>query len=217
MGQESGKENIKMRLIAFSAVLISLLGACSLSKKAAFNDVQIDMIMSGSAELPMRVYKITNESDSILLRKKSEYVEADTSDLVLHRLTQRMLATVTDSSSLGVGIAAPQVGILKQIILVQRLDKPNMPFETYLNPVIREYSERKRPCREGCLSIPGRMDTTQTRSYEVLVEYDLMDGSHRIEKVEDFVSVIFQHEIDHLNGILYLDHLKEEVQESIKR
>ncbi len=204
-----------MRYLLLIAIMPLLIWGCSPSKKAVgkksvFSGVQEQLIGSGLANEPMRVFKITQREDSLLLRTPSETVRFEPGDSTLQLLIDRMYATVTDSMSLGVGIAAPQVGILKKLILVQRLDKENFPFEAYINPEIKEYSEKKRPCREGCLSIPGRRDTTFTRSYEILVEYDRIDGTHHKERVEDFVSVIFQHEIDHLDGILYLDHLIEE-------
>jgi peptide deformylase len=160
----------------------------------------------------MRVFKITNYQDSILLRTKCEKVNIN--DPLLDLFTKRLYATVRDSLSLGVGIAAPQVGILKNIIWVQRFDKKNLPFEPYFNPVIKQYSEKKQPCPEGCLSIPGIRDTTQNRSYAILIEYDKLDGTHHYEMVEGFTAVIFQHEIDHLNGILFLDHLAKEIEDA---
>ena len=69
-------------------------------------------------------------------------------------------------------------------------------------------------CREGCLSIPDRSDTLNSRAYAILIEYDKPDESHVVEMVEDFTAVIFQHEIDHLNGILYLDHLEKEIKDA---
>ena len=167
------------------------------------------MIMDAGPDVPMRVWKITDHSDSLLLRTRSEDVRVDPADPVLQRFLSRLHATVTDSASLGLGIAAPQVGILKNIIWVQRLDKEDLPWEVFLNPVIRQYSKRKQRNVEGCLSIPNQRDTC-SRAYAVLMEYDRPDGSHGIEMVEDFTSVIFQHEVDHLNGILFLDHLAEE-------
>ena len=169
--------------------------------------------MSDGEEVPMRVFKINRYDDSLLLRTPSEPVIVNPEDEVLQRFTARLLSTVQDSMSLGVGIAAPQVGILKNIIQVQRFDKAGFPFETYLNPVIRQYSDLKQPCLEGCLSIPEQRDTTQNRAYAILLEYDRMDGSHEIEMVEDFTAVIFQHEIDHLNGILFIDHLEQEIKD----
>jgi len=128
----------------------------------------------------------------------------------LQQFSKRLIATVTDPKSLGVGIAAPQVGILKNIICVQRLDKEGVPFEVYLNPVITNYSKKKRPCPEGCLSIPNKRATTLDRAYAIDLEYDKLNGKHYFETVTDFVSVIFQHEIDHLHGILFIDHLLKE-------
>lgn len=181
-----------------------------------FSTSQQAMIMEASASTPMRVFKINKESDSLLLRKKSLTVNVDPKDKTLKQLVDRMYATVRDSMSLGAGIAAPQVGILKRIAWVQRFDKPNYPFEVILNPVIKQYSIKKQECREGCLSIPDRSDTLNSRAYAILVEYDTMDTGHQIEMVEDFTAVIFQHEIDHLNGILYLDHIREEQEEAKK-
>jgi len=177
-----------------------------------FSPSQKEMIMSGDSLMPMRVFKINNYSDSILLRSPSKKVYHKHNDIELKTFINRLYATVRDSMSMGVGIAAPQVGILKNIIWVQRFDKAGFPFEVYLNPKITSYSKMKQDCREGCLSIPDRSDTTKTRSYAILIEYDKVDFTHHYELVEDFTAVIFQHEIDHLNGILYLDHLEEEVE-----
>lgn len=172
------------------------------------------LILSADTNIPMRVYLITDKEDSILLRTMSDPVKVRPKDKILQHFVKRLHRTVIDSMSLGVGIAAPQVGILKDIIWVQRLDKDNIPWEVYLNPEIRQYSELKQPCREGCLSIPDRRDTTKTRAHAILVEYDRPDGSHDMEMVEGFTAVIFQHEIDHLNGILYIDHLKQEMEDA---
>lgn len=198
-----------------------LLAACSTTKKTTsqllknnrFSTEQRAMILSDSETTPMRVFKINNHQDSILLRTKSEPVIANPNDPVLKTFVDRLYSTVRDSMSLGVGIAAPQVGILKQIIWVQRLDKEAFPFEVYLNPKIVQYSKKKQPCKEGCLSIPDRSDMLNSRAYAILIEYDKMDGTHHMEMVEDFTAVIFQHEIDHLDGILYLDHLEKERKE----
>ncbi|GAB5563959.1 MAG: peptide deformylase [Winogradskyella sp.] len=163
----------------------------------------------GDRTSPMRVYKITNPSDSILLRTKSAKVKVDPNDETLNTFIDRLYITVRDSMSLGVGIAAPQVGILKRIIWVQRFDKEDAPFEVYLNPEIIEYSSKKQPCLEGCLSIPKRRDTTYTRAETIKIVYDQFNKKRVEEEVSGFTAVIFQHEIDHLDGILYLDHLEK--------
>ena len=160
---------------------------------------------------PMRVYLITISTDSAVLRTPSTYIKPDPEDPALEYFVKRLYQTVTDSASMGVGIAAPQVGILRNIIWVQRFDKPGFPFEVYLNPVISNYSEEKQIELEGCLSIPNRVDTLSSRAQSIIIEYDKIDGSHHKETVEGFTAVIFQHEIDHLRGILYTDHLKKEM------
>jgi len=170
--------------------------------------------MNADSLKPMRVYKINIKKDSLLLRMKSKYVNPDPINPILKNFVKRLYATVRDSMSIGVGIAAPQVGILKNIIWVQRFDKENFPFEVYLNPKIMSYSEEKQTFKEGCLSIPNRTDVLNSRSKSITIEYDTMKGQHKSETISDFTSVIFQHEIDHLNGILYLDHLAKEIQDS---
>lgn len=209
------------KLLVLSVLTFSILSCSNLkhqsiqsSKISQFNADEKKLIMDGDSLRPMRVYKITKESDSLLLRTPSQNVVVDPNDPLLKILIKRMYATVRDSLSLGAGIAAPQVGILKNIAWVQRFDKEGFPFEVIINPVIKQYSKKKQDCPEGCLSIPGRRDTLSTRAYAILVEYDKPDATHQIEMVEDFTAVVFQHEIDHLNGILYLDHLKQEVKDA---
>lgn len=204
----------------FYFIFISfLIAGCSSTKiviKNSFSAEDIQLIMNADSLKPMRVYKITNTKDSLLLRTKSTYIKPNPKDPVLQSFVKRLYSTVRDSMSLGVGIAAPQVGILKNIIWVQRFDKENFPFEVYLNPKILKYSEKTQTVREGCLSIPNRSDTLNSRSYSISIEYDTMKAEHKTESIEGFTSVIFQHEIDHLNGILYLDHLKKEIADSKK-
>lgn len=196
--------SLSLALLACTATKSSL----PKSSQTSFMPEEVTYVMEGDTNTPMRVFLITNPEDSLLLRSSTRSVEADPSDPVLQHFVKRLYRTVRDSASMGVGIAAPQVGIRRKIIWVQRFDKEGFPFEVYLNPVIRQFTKKKQPCREGCLSIPDRMDTTQNRAYAILLEYDRMDGTHEVEMVEDFTAVIFQHEIDHLYGILYTDHLE---------
>lgn len=175
---------------------------------------ELEHIYGGKADEPMRVWLITNPEDSILLRTKSTDFQLPKDAKHASFLAERMLATVTDSASLGVGIAAPQIGVLKNLILVQRFDLPGEPIVAYYNPKITSFSKLKQPCLEGCLSIPNKMDTTRNRAYAIIMEYDNLDGSHERELVEDFTAVIFQHEVDHLNGILFLDHLDQEIKDA---
>jgi peptide deformylase len=117
-----------------------------------------------------------------------------------------MYMTVTDSMSRGVGIAAPQIGINKRVILVQCFDKENQPFEAYINPAIIKYSELKARRIEGCLSVDDYRSEVE-RSYAILLSYFTVEGEYKLEMVEDFVARIFQHEIDHLDGILFTQRI----------
>ena len=175
--------------------------------KNSYSKEEMKYISNGTKDQPMRVFLTTNESDSLLLRKKSQYIHPAPNDKILTLFIDRLLSTVQDSMSLGVGIAAPQVGVLKNIIWVQRFDKEGFPFEVYLNPNIIQYTDKKQPCPEGCLSIPNKKATNQNRAYAILLEYDTPIGEHKVEMIEDFTAVIFQHEIDHLNGILFTDYI----------
>lgn len=196
-------------------ILVVLISSCSSTKNIVgetdkgntFSDAEIALIMQADSLSPMRVFKNNNKADSILLSTKSTAVSLERDYPVLKRVVERMYCTVQDSLSMGVGIAAPQVGVLKQIIWVQRFDKEGTPFECYLNPRIIQYSKKKQEYREGCLSVPDRRETLDSRAYAILIEYDRMDKSHHIEMIEGFTAVIFQHEIDHLNGILYLQYI----------
>ena len=203
---------LKMKHILTSFIILIFITGCSgtleINKENQFSSVQTELIMSADSTTPMRVLSVYNKKDSLLLRTKSVEITPDIDDITLQYLIKRMYATVTDSITEGVGLAAPQVGILKNIIWVQRYDKPGYPFEAFLNPKIKQYTKKKLNWVEGCLSIPERRDTTTTRSYAILIEYLSPDKSYHIEMVEGFTAIIFQHEIDHLNGIFYLDRLK---------
>lgn len=206
-----------MKKYFYILLALKLIIGCSSAKnleKTTFSGEEIQLILNADSLKPMRVYKITNTKDSLLLRTKSTYIKPNVKDPILRNFVKRLYATVRDSMSMGVGIAAPQVGILKNIIWVQRFDKENGPFEVYLNPKIIDYSEDTQSVKEGCLSIPNRSDMLNSRSFSISIEYDTMEEAHKMETVEGFTSVIFQHEIDHLNGILYLDHLAKEVKDA---
>ena len=144
--------------------------------------------------------------DSVLLRTPSiEVRKQDLQSKELKTLMAKMLSTVTDPSQDGVGIAAPQVGINRRIIWVQRLDKEDEPFECYVNIHIDSLYGGTRRGPEGCLSVPGYRGMV-TRSNNVIISYsDLESGNTVKEEIEGYTAVIFQHECDHLDGILYVD------------
>lgn len=178
-----------------------------------FTEKEKNLILAGHAEEKMYVLQITNEEDSIILRTQSDDIKHN--DPLLQVLSGRMLATVRDPEHPGVGIAAPQVGINKNVIWVQRFDKEGQPFEFYINPRIIWRSKLLRKGSEGCLSIPDRKEDV-IRNYSIKLQYtDQTTGKSQEELIEGFTAVIFQHEVDHLYGILYPDRLEEQSENDI--
>jgi peptide deformylase len=118
---------------------------------------------------------------------------------------------VTLEREQGVGLAAPQVGLPRQVVLVQRQDKAEEPsegpIELYLNPRILEVGKVAEPGWEGCLSVPAGFGQV-LRPYAVRVAYDLPGGEHHDEWVEGWTARIFQHELDHLDGVLFHDYVQ---------
>lgn len=189
-----------------SIVFMSLLFFINAAAQR-FTDAERTLINVADRNVPMRILQVTVQEDLKVLQT----VSADVSlkDEALQLLTQRMYATVKDTANPGVGIAAPQVGINKNVIWVQRFDKPGEPFEVYLNPKITWRSALMRKGTEGCLSIQDiRGDVL--RNYTIKISYYGLDGKHHHEMVEGFTAVIFQHETDHLLGILFTDRLAQQ-------
>lgn len=173
-----------------------------------FSNSDIQLITSGKADQMMRVYNYFVYDDSLVLRKNSGNI-SDFNSYYLKLLMDRMYKTVIDPQHPGVGIAAPQVGINKRVIWVKRYDKAGAPFECYLNSYITAYSDTVKLRSDGCLSIPG-VSASSWRAIWVDVSYDLPDGSHYSERiVHEYTAHIFQHEIDHLNGIVFLDRMTQ--------
>ncbi len=110
-----------------------------------------------------------------------------------------------------VGIAAPQVGALIRAAIVHSERNPKYPggngFLTLINPVIIQ-REGQQYFREGCLSIPEYTANIQ-RAQSIVVEYFDLDGNQKVVTAEGFESVVIQHEIDHLDGILFLDRVTD--------
>jgi peptide deformylase len=170
-----------------------------------------ELINKGKANESFRVLLTTNKQDSLILRKKSKTVELDKDTDDLKLLIERLKVTLGVEN--GVGIAAPQVGILRNLFVIVRVDKPNMPVEAIINPKIVAHSE-ETVCFEsdGCLSIP-EISGNSVRYPWIEVEYFNENGEKICEKLtghsrkDNFAAIIFQHEYDHLRGILFIDKL----------
>lgn len=194
-----------------------MIPSCNISPE---NFTQQELALIHEADSIMRVLTIDNQDDAAVLRAKSSDLSAEAlRSEDYKRLAELMLATVTHPSQDGVGIAAPQVGLNRRVVAVQRFDKEEVlpdgsegsPFKVYPNIRIVSMSEKLEPGPEGCLSVPDRNGEVM-RAREIVIEYadvnrlDEEDYMVR-ETVYGFTAVIFQHEVDHLDGILYIDRL----------
>jgi peptide deformylase len=139
-----------------------------------------------------------------ILRQKSDPLKKITSkDLdIAKRMTDIML------NAPGVGLAANQIGILKQIITINIPDekKDKDKIYTLFNPNIILYSQKKIILEEGCLSLPKQYAEIE-RPEEIEVEYFNNNNEKIIEKKNGFEARVLQHEIDHLHGKLFIDYL----------
>lgn len=140
-----------------------------------------------------------------VLRKVSEPVESVTKDI--RALAQDMLDTMYDAP--GVGLAAIQIGVPKRIIVIDvaKKDEPRNP-EIYINPVIVARSHELADYEEGCLSIPEYYENV-TRPARVTVKYRNGDGQEKTVEADGLLATCLQHEIDHLDGKLFIDYLSK--------
>lgn len=151
-----------------------------------------------------------------VLRQLAQPV-SDVRDPTLQGLADDLLATVADAG--GVGLAAPQVYQSQRLFVVASKpnprypDAPEMAPVVMFNPVILERSQETSKDWEGCLSIPGIRGLVP-RSCYLRVAFTRCDGERVELELAAFVARIFQHELDHLDGIVFLDRL-ESVQEVI--
>ena len=197
----------KVPHIIFAAVMA--LFSCARGQNG-FTAAELALI--NETDSIMRVLTVEDEKDLEVLRAQS--TDLPFSALVSEeykKLTDLMLATVTHPSQDGVGIAAPQVGINRRVVAVQRFDKEGDPFEVYPNIRIVWKSDSIEVGPEGCLSVPNQRGEVM-RSQEIVIEYasvDCEEISMVRDTVKGFTAVIFQHEVDHLEGVLYIDRLKK--------
>lgn len=162
----------------------------------------------------LRIMSIYEDLDSLILRCPS--VDVNPNDTIWKFLAKRMIDAAKDE---GVGIAAPQVGVNRNIICVQRYDKQDdspdgHPWEMYFNPRIVEYSDSIVRRNDGCLSVPTgelypEIEEFSYRSVWVRFTYFDAAGIFREETVKhEYTAHIIQHEVDHLNAIMFFDRQK---------
>ena len=164
----------------------------------------------------MKIISVPNTT----LRQKAKTVEkVDKKLLLFLDELQRTLAAKDDPK--GVGLAAPQVNMLWRIFTTQLPignNEDETELRTYINPKIIDKSDeltlglnKRKPVLEGCLSIPGIYGPVPRHSW-IQLEYQVLNGDQletRTEHFKDFAARVAQHELDHLEGILFIDYFLE--------
>ena len=144
------------------------------------------------------IYDIKTYGNSCL-REKAERVEKI--DVEVLQILDNMVETMQKIK--GVGLAAPQVGINKRMFVI---DVGDNKIRKVINPEILELSDEIEIIEEGCLSIPGVFKSVK-RASRVKIKYLNEKGEEIIEEAEEFLARAFQHEYDHLEGVLFVDRL----------
>ena len=147
----------------------------------------------------MALRNVVTEGDEVL-RKHCREVKEITPRLKVTLMD--MLETMRDS--MGVGIAAPQVGIMRRMFVAQPDPEDDEKVYFMINPVMLEMSEEKEIGLEGCLSVPDMVGDVE-RSVWIKMEATDLEGERKVYEFEGFDARVMQHEYDHLDGILYTD------------
>jgi peptide deformylase len=134
-----------------------------------------------------------NERLRIIAEKVMEFNEE------LKQLVLDMIITMGENN--GIGLAAPQVGVNKRVIVIALDDTPL----ALINPIIIA-SKDDVTSEEGCLSVPGYYDTIK-RHGEIIVSFQTLEGEVKESTASGMLAIVVQHEIDHLNGKLFVDYL----------
>jgi len=150
----------------------------------------------------MSILQIQTGVDNPILRKKSSKVLQITKDL------KKLVKDMQDTLHLdGIGLAAPQVGVNSRIILVTlNSGQKNANTVIMVNPEILFFSEEKTFAEEGCLSLPKIFEKVE-RAKSIIVKYQDLNMREHLLNLSNINARITQHELDHLNGVLFLDRV----------
>ena len=146
--------------------------------------------------------KIRKIGDPVLREKCTEVDKIDKSIL---DLVTDMVDSVSEGNIGGVGLAAPQIGVLKRVIVVNLEEK----FDCFINPEIEIIDREQVIEEEGCLSLYS-IRTSVGRPRKIRLKAKNLKGDDVTVEAEGMIARIFLHEVDHLNGVLFIDHLKPE-------
>ncbi len=158
----------------------------------------------------MPTYAIRQYGDPVLRQRAADVDDVDGS---LRQLADDMIRTMYEAP--GVGLAAPQVGVQKRLFVYDTRDDEGDGPKVIVNPVLAE-ARGEWTYDEGCLSVPG-LSWPIVRPKEVhLTGYDL-DGNEVSVEADEFLARVFQHEVDHLDGVLLIERLDDDQRKEAKR
>lgn len=143
-----------------------------------------------------------------MLRCPSKNADFQSDDIL--GIVKKMRETITDIR--GLGLAGPQIGILKRIFVYDLGEGP----ETMINPEIVWQSDEKVEDTEGCLSIPGH-EMKVTRAAKIRIKGLGLDGEEQEIEAEGIMARVFQHEMDHLNGVMIIDRTSDEERRKVMK
>jgi peptide deformylase len=150
--------------------------------------------------------------DPILRQVSAPLQQVDDS---VRALSQDMLETMYDAP--GIGLAAIQIGVPKRLLVIDlsKEDEEKKP-QVFINPEILQSSDERSIYEEGCLSIPDYYAEVE-RPARITVKHVGLDGQEHITEAEGLLATCLQHEIDHLNGVLFIDHISRLKREMVIR
>jgi peptide deformylase len=156
------------------------------------------------------ILKVITNPNSILRQRAKEIRVEEIKSPAIQKLIFDMKETVIPAG--GIGLAAPQVGLSLRLIIIALEDK----VAALINPKITKFSWRKEYGEEGCLSVPGKFGPVK-RSKIVRVEASDERGKLLKFKAKDLFARVIQHEIDHLEGVLFIDKAKRVITDNAPR
>jgi peptide deformylase len=160
----------------------------------------------------MAILEVLKMGHPVLRQVATEVSLEEISNVEMASFISDMIETMNQQQ--GIGLAAPQIGVSKKIAIIrvptdsQRCpESEQSPLFVLFNPTVKVLDQDKIGCWEGCLSVPNLKGYVE-RPCKIEVNYLDKNAQAQTFIAEDFLSIVFQHELDHLDGVLYIDKLK---------
>lgn len=162
----------------------------------------------------MAVREILRMGHPLLRQPALEITTLERNDPDLRTLVSDMIETL-EATGGGIGLAAPQIGVSMRLAIIQVPggpsrygELPHVPLTVYLNPQIEVLDDTRQSFWEGCLSVPGLRGYVP-RPRAIRVRWTDLDGNAQQADYDGFLATVFQHEFDHLDGVLYVDRIED--------